>query len=161
MCWNYQIVLCVSLSIEEMLKPNGGIVIVYKRYLLKSLTCISESEFVQWVRISKDIFTIDSDLCLGCIYISPENSKYSSLEAFNEIESDLIQLSSGCDYFSLIGDFNAKTGDTQHYISKDEKLAEYLDVYDDLDFLNYMDIFLYIGESRCSCLEDTLVVLQI
>jgi hypothetical protein len=50
-------------------------------------------------------------------YIPPENSKYSSLEAFNEIESELIQLSFGCDYFSLIGDFNAKTGDTQDYIS--------------------------------------------
>jgi hypothetical protein len=77
-------------------------------------------------------FTIDSDLFLGCIYISPENSKYSSLEAFNEIESELIQLSSGCDYFSLIGDFNAKTGDTQDYISKDEKLS-----------------VLYITESTC------------
>ena len=50
------------------------------------------------------------------IYIPPENSKYSSLEAFNEIESELIQLSFGCDYFSLIGDFNAKTGETQDYI---------------------------------------------
>jgi hypothetical protein len=49
------------------------------------------------------LFTIDLDLFLGYIYISPENSKYTSLEAFNEIESELIQLSSGCDYFSLIG----------------------------------------------------------
>ena len=79
------------------------------------------------MRISKDLFTIDLDLFLGCIYISPENSKYTSLEAFNEIESELIQLSSGCDYFSLIGYFNTKTGDTQDYISKNEKLAEYLD----------------------------------
>ena len=87
--------------------------------MLKSLTCISsESEFVQWVRISKDIFTIDSDLFLGCIYIPPENSKYSSLEAFNEIESELIQLSSGWDYFSLIGYFNTKTGDTQDIFQK-------------------------------------------
>jgi hypothetical protein len=39
----------------------------------------------------------------------------------------------------LIGDFNAKTCDTQDYISKDEKLSQYLDVYDDSDFLDYMD----------------------
>jgi hypothetical protein len=45
-------------------------------------------------------------------------SKYTSLEAFNEIESELIQLSSGCDYFSLIGYFNAKTGDTQDIFQK-------------------------------------------
>ena len=70
------------------------------------------------MRISKDFFTIDSDLFLGCIYIPPDNSKYTSLEAFNEIESELIQLSSGCDYFSLIGYFNAKTGDTQDIFQK-------------------------------------------
>ena len=123
MCWNYQIIICASHR-RNVKTKSGGIVIVFKRYLLKSLTFISsESEFIQWVRVSKDIFTIDSDLFLGCIYISTENSKYSSLEAFNEIESELIQLSSGCDYFSLIGDFNAKTGDTQDYISKDEKLS--------------------------------------
>ena len=116
--------LCFAKYRRNAKAKTAEIEIVFKRYLLKSLTFISsESEFVQWVRVSKDIFTIDSDLFLGCIYISPENSKYSSLEAFNEIESELIQLSSGCDYFSLIGDFNAKTGDTQDYISKDEKLS--------------------------------------
>jgi hypothetical protein len=107
--------MCFAKHRRNAKAKSGGIVIVFKRYLLKNLTCISsESEFVQWVRVSKDMFTIDSDLFLGCIYISPENSKYSSLEAFNEIESELTQLSSGCDYFSLIGDFNAKTGDTDY-----------------------------------------------
>ena len=116
--------MCFAKHRRNAKSKTAEIEIVFKRYLLKSLTFISsESEFVQWVRVSKDIFTIDSDLFLGCIYISTENSKYSSLEAFNEIESELIQLSSGCDYFSLIGDFNAKTGDTQDYISKDEKLS--------------------------------------
>jgi hypothetical protein len=116
--------MCFAKHRRNAKSKTAEIEIVFKRYLLKSLTFISsESEFIQWVRVSKDIFTIDSDLFLGCIYISTENSKYSSLEAFNEIESELIQLSSGCDYFSLIGDFNAKTGDTQDYISKDEKLS--------------------------------------
>ena len=116
--------MCFGKHRRNAKAKTAEIELVFKRYLLKSLTFISsESEFVQWVRVSKDIFTIDSDLFLGCIYISTENSKYSSLEAFNEIESELIQLSSGCDYFSLIGDFNAKTGDTQDYISKDEKLS--------------------------------------
>jgi len=40
--------------------------------------------------------------------------------------------------FFLIGDFNAKTGDTPDYISKDEKLSQYLDGYNDSD---YMDDF--------------------
>ena len=94
-------------------------------------------------------------------YIPPENSKYSSLEAFNEIESELIQLSFGCDYFSLIGDFNAKTGDTQDYISKDEKLSQYLDVYDDSEFLDYMDDFYTLHKVDFPVGRYIIVVLQI
>jgi hypothetical protein len=68
--------MCFAKHRRNAKAKSGGIVIVFKRYLLKNLTCISsDSEFVQWVRVSKDMFTIDSDLFLGCIYISPENSK--------------------------------------------------------------------------------------
>lgn len=59
------------------------------------------------------------------------------------MESELIQLSSGCEDFSLNADLNAKTGNIQDYISKDEKLSQYLDLRDDSDFLDYMDDFIH------------------
>jgi len=58
--------MCFAKHRRNAKAKSGGIVIVFKRYLLKSLTFISsESEFVQWVRVSKDIFTIDSDIYLN------------------------------------------------------------------------------------------------
>jgi hypothetical protein len=64
-------------------------------------------------------------------------------------------------FFSLIGDFNAKTGDTQDYISKDEKLSQYLDVYDDSDFLDYMDDFYTLHKVDFPVGRYIIVVLQI
>ena len=62
--------MCFGKHRRNAKAKTAEIELVFKRYLLKSLTFISsESEFVQWVRVSKDIFTIDSDLFLGCIYI--------------------------------------------------------------------------------------------
>jgi restriction endonuclease len=33
---------------------------------------------------------LNSDMLLGCVYIPPENSKYSSEEAFIEVEDELL-----------------------------------------------------------------------
>jgi hypothetical protein len=48
---------------------------------------------VQWVKIDSSIFGTDKNVLLGNIYIPPENTKYSCLDAFNEIESEMFQLS--------------------------------------------------------------------
>jgi hypothetical protein len=56
------------------------------------------------------IFGTDKNILLGNIYIPPENTKYSCLDAFNEIESEIFQLSEHSDPIGLLGDINAKTG---------------------------------------------------
>ena len=64
------------------------------------------------------MFNLSSNFLLGCIYIPPEYSKYSSLEAFDIIESEMVSTSDDCDYFSLIGDFNSKTADLPDFVKK-------------------------------------------
>jgi hypothetical protein len=49
------------------------------------------------------------DLLLGCVYIPPENSLYSSINAFLDIENELVNLIEKDMKCALIGDFNAKT----------------------------------------------------
>ncbi|KAK6171818.1 hypothetical protein SNE40_018245 [Patella caerulea] len=49
-------------------------------------------------------------LILGVIYIPPENSKYSSLDAFTQIENELINFLSNNSYVILTGDFNSRIG---------------------------------------------------
>jgi hypothetical protein len=47
---------------------------------------------------------------LGCVYTLPENSLYSSINAFLDIENELVNFIEKNMKYALVGDFNAKTG---------------------------------------------------
>lgn len=102
----------------------------------------SESEFVQWVEICKNISNLNERILLGCIYIPPEYTRYSSDESFIEIEDELIKFSSETKNIALIGDFNARTSTLLDYIILDENLLEILDVDDFYE--NNENIFSYL-----------------
>ena len=123
-----------------MSKKSGGIAIIYKKKLHDCLEFIdSESQYVQWVKITRNIFEFDNDVLLGCVYIPPEGSKYSNSEAFDEIESDLVSLVKKTDMHPfLIGDFNAKTSNLNDFIIPDDTLLEFFQLDDDVDILSYM-----------------------
>ena len=73
-------------------KKSGGIAIVYRKVLHSCINFLkSESDFVQWVELS--VNHLNFKILFGCIYIPPENSKYSSVEAFTEIEDELLVFS--------------------------------------------------------------------
>ena len=91
--------------------------------------------------IDKEILNCSSNILLGCIYLPPENTKYTSPDAMNEIESEMTSIADDCNFVSLIGDFNAKTGDLEDFTGKDENLSQYLDVYDDSEFGKFMNDF--------------------
>ena len=70
---------------------SGGIGIIYKDNLETFITQITtDSEFVGWYRISKGILKIPKDLLVGVVYIPPEGSKYTKIEAFEECELELM-----------------------------------------------------------------------
>jgi hypothetical protein len=66
-----------------------------------------------------------------CI-IPPENRKYTSDSAFNEIENELMSFSQNTKHIALVGDFNSRTSNLNDYILPDEELInEILDIVDD------------------------------
>jgi hypothetical protein len=66
-----------------MCKKSGGIVIIYKSKLENCLSFIqSESQFVQWVKISNVAFDLQNDIILGCVYVLSISSNDSELEYF-------------------------------------------------------------------------------
>jgi hypothetical protein len=81
-------------------KVSGGLAIIYNNNLEKYLKFhetdtnyqFHETLDIQWVQISKSLMGTDHDTLLGCLYIPPENTKYLSIESFDEIENELLVL---------------------------------------------------------------------
>ena len=47
----------------------------------------TESSFVFWFKISKELLGLDEDVIFGIVYIPPEYTVYSSIDAFSKIEN--------------------------------------------------------------------------
>ena len=52
----------------------------------------TESSFVFWFKISKELLGLDEDVIFGIVYIPPEYTVYSSIDAFSEIENEDLTL---------------------------------------------------------------------
>ena len=120
----------------------------------------NECQFVLWVGVSKSLFNLDSDVLFGAVYIPPEYTRYSNVEAFDEIENELMSFcKNSYKYVSIIGDFNAKTGNLNDYIVPDETLLDILHLDSDDDILSYLFDFENLQSynipltrsSECSC----------
>jgi predicted methyltransferase len=76
---------------KKFKNKSGGIVVIYKEYLSNYFKILdSDSDFVQWIEITKNISLLNENFVLGCTHIPPEFSKYSSEESFIEIEVNFI-----------------------------------------------------------------------
>ncbi|CAG2190212.1 unnamed protein product [Mytilus edulis] len=87
----------------------------------------TESKFVLWCKISKVINRLD-DILLGIIYIPPEYTSYSSIDAINEIEMELFELSHKFSKCLLVGDFNARTGSEDDFIFVPDSESHVVDI---------------------------------
>ena len=80
----------------------------------------------------------EHDLVFGCLYIPPKNTKYSSEEAFIEIEAEMLQIVKSDELIGIVGDFNAKTGLLLDFVETDESLLDIFDLNDNFHLINYM-----------------------
>ena len=82
---------------KKYVRKSGGLNCynLYKKKIEQYITFIeTKSDFIQWVQLSKEISCVtDDNLIIGCVYIPPKQSTYSSEEAFNELEDEIIYIS--------------------------------------------------------------------
>ena len=74
---------------------------------------------------------------MGCVYIPPENSLYSSIDAFLDIESELVNFIVKDMKCALVGDFNAKTAVLEDFSEPDETFLNVMDVSVEDDLFRY------------------------
>jgi hypothetical protein len=83
----------------------------------------TESSFVFWFKISKELLGLDEDVIFGIVYIPPEYTVYSSIDAFSEIENEYLTLQRNYKYIVLNGDFNGRTANEPDFIFIEENLC--------------------------------------
>ncbi|CAG2203008.1 unnamed protein product [Mytilus edulis] len=109
-------------------EDRGGLAVAYKNHLKDNIEYIkTESKFVLWCKISK-VINISDDILLGIIYIPPEYTSYSSIDAINEIEMELFELSHRFSKCLLVGDFNARTGSEDDFIFVPDSESHVVDI---------------------------------
>ncbi|CAG2247197.1 unnamed protein product [Mytilus edulis] len=106
---------------KKFINKSGGIALGYKSYLesfIKPIT--TDCQFVLWFSIDKKVFDSPENVIFGIVYVPPENSSYSSVEAFNDIEREFHKFNENTNLICLVGDFNARTGNLRDYIEDND-----------------------------------------
>ena len=95
---------------------------------------------------------LHSNFLSGCVYLPHESSKYSSEEAFIEIENEMIQFSNNHSNIVLVGDSNARSGKLYDIVEIDEDFFDILDIADVADFVSENKLFCHkLLKKRYSC----------
>ena len=104
-------------------RASGGVGLLVKRSLSKFVKQIDiERDYLSWFEIDEHVF--GREIILGIVYVPPEASRYSNIDMFDEIESDLIQLYRENTSVCIMGDFNARTGTQSDVIYFDEDIID-------------------------------------
>ena len=88
-------------------RKSGGIRILCKSFFEKHLEIIKITEKYAWLKIDKNIFYgMSDDVMLCAIYSQPYKSPYYSEVTWDELEGDIVKLTSNGKPFAIIGDMN-------------------------------------------------------
>ena len=122
---NYEIFTKNRVSRTRM--PSGGIALAVKNTISKYVTILSsDSNLVLWFKLSRQIANLEADILCGVVYIPPEYTKYSSADPFTEIQNELDSFKHNFSQVLLFGDFNARTGKLDEFVTPDSFLLDEL-----------------------------------
>ena len=104
---------------------SGGLMIAVKKVIkLTWKTINTEHKALLSILIDKRNLGINKSLVISTVYIPPVNSRYASIEYFEEIDNFLLDYPNE-DYSHLFcGDFNSHTGIMLDYVVPDDDVEE-------------------------------------
>jgi hypothetical protein len=107
--------LCRTMALNTT--RSGGIIVGFKDNLAKHIDIVdTDSKYVVWFKCSEQLFKTDQPVFIGVVYIPPEYTKYSSEDAFSELQQEYLSFSNKSKYICLLGDFNARTATATDFV---------------------------------------------
>ena len=101
-------------------RHSGGIIVYYRKSLGQGISVVQNGSFSEnrmWIRLDKSFFGFQNDIYLCTVYIPPMTSTH--------YDNDILSLENEISIFSnkgkvlLLGDFNARTGNSSDFIEND------------------------------------------
>ena len=87
----------------------------------------SQTDYLFWIKLSKQCTGNDNELLIGTVYVPPMNSRFYSDETYELFENDIADMCNRYPHLYLFGDFNAQTAELQDYTECDDFLANMYD----------------------------------
>ena len=119
------LIVILNISVPISSRKSGGISVCVKKTLSTEM-CIhrTASKYVLWFSFNKMLHR-DKNVLFGAVYIPPQGSKYSDINYFDEIETELVDPHQNIIYdVCLLGDFNSRTENENDFISLDSDLID-------------------------------------
>ncbi|CAG2195788.1 unnamed protein product [Mytilus edulis] len=68
---------------------SGGIVLCFRTHLADKINMVdTDSKYIMWFTVDKEIFRLNQNVLFGIVYIPPENSSYCIGDPYNEMENE-------------------------------------------------------------------------
>ena len=109
-----------------------------------------ESDYIMWFKISKQYIQSDEDIFYGVVYVPPSESRFRNTGEFKKFEIEILDMSMSYKYVYLLGDFNARTGCKDDFVTADDYLVSHFE-YDE-SLLNFYN--------RSTCLPEYDIVIN-
>ncbi|MCG8429717.1 MAG: reverse transcriptase family protein [Candidatus Omnitrophica bacterium] len=112
-------------------KCYGGLAVLIKKGIREGIKILPATNTeIQWLKLSKTYFKLDSDIFLSIVYASPLGSMFlgkDNLDVFETLENDIANYSKSGQCI-VCGDFNARTSTQPDYLG-DDSSTEHLNFH--------------------------------
>ena len=123
---------------QKFYRRSGGIGFLVRNRIANFVTVVeSKSEYIAWLRVSKQYLGTEQDMMIATIYIPPQQSRFFNDDEFDLFEQEIASVRSNFDYIYLLGDFNAQTATMPDYTVLDPFLSEFFNF--DAGTIEHMD----------------------
>ncbi|MEW8545015.1 MAG: endonuclease/exonuclease/phosphatase family protein, partial [Candidatus Thiodiazotropha sp.] len=125
-----------SLTVRKRNRGHGGICLFIRNELLDGITILEQnSDGFLWIKLDKQFFSLQSDICICFSYIPPKDSKYFKMftvDPFETLEIGVRRYSEVGEIV-IMGDLNARTGALNDFSTDSSLFDKYIDTLEGIE----------------------------